>query len=289
MSEKRDGQDRIKIPKRPTGRLARRDEIRSALARITEEAVVPLVPGVTGHDTIRGKPERMEMLARLRFMGHTIPEMAEAMGVTRQSVARALKSEWFARVYEPTKQKLMNRLDDLIVDTLQEIALEVVRGKITAYREARRGRNPRWASLANTIGNELYEMYRHAAERKGGGVLSDELKAVFEKTIRKNAQGEVVGTTERVRVAAPSDPTRIGAWSAQSAPGGPPARTEPDAGEEDRGERLAEDASLVGEDGGDGGGGGGVAESAPADAGDAPEPGGEDAEGDLVGRFGAVE
>jgi len=254
-----------------------------------EVAHLPLSRNASGAQFMLMQDQALrDKLCLLVFCGLSQRRIAERLGVDKNTVLRAIKSEEFQVEYARQRDVLLAKVNDHVIARLDEIALECLELKISILRASGGMAKRVKPHLQNQVANELLELWNNTKRDRKGGGLPDEFKAVWERAMqRRLPDGSTV--TEKVTFSGSPGPDVRGGFVAGT--GGPAATVDGDAGADHRTSGAPQNARGVLGDGSDRADGAG--DSGPRTEGDraseAGDSGGDSAARDTSGRFGATE
>ena len=134
----------------------------------------------------------MDILCLYQFAGLSHREIAKRTEMTPRLIRELVLDPRFAMVYGEFRKDRIGRIGDAIGERVSEVMQEALEVKIDMLRRSK----SEW--LKNTIANELIQMGKEFTHGKGS-VLSDELKGIWQRAIRKNLpDGSTVTETRTI-------------------------------------------------------------------------------------------
>jgi len=121
----------------------------------------------------------MDILCLYQFAGLSHREIAKRTEMTPRLIRELVLDPRFAMVYGEFRKERIGKIGDSIGERVAEVMQEALEIKIEMLRRSQ----SEW--LKNTIANELIAMGKEFTHGKGS-VLSDELKGIWQRAIRKS-------------------------------------------------------------------------------------------------------
>lgn len=134
----------------------------------------------------------MDIMCLYQFAGLSHREIAKRTEMTPRLIRTLVLDPRFAMVYGEFRKDRIGKIGDSIGERVSEVMQEALEVKIDMLRRSK----SEW--LKNTIANELIQMGKEFTHGKGS-VLSDELKGIWQRAIRKHLpDGTTVTETQTV-------------------------------------------------------------------------------------------
>jgi len=163
--------------------------VATGLKRGEESAVVRAM--LRGKDGME-RNALMDILCLYQFAGLSHREIAKRTEMTPRLIRALVLDPRFAMVYGEFRKERIGKIGDAIGERVSEVMQEALEVKIDMLRQSK----SEW--LKNTIANELLQMGKEFTHGKGS-VLSEELKGIWQRAIRKNLpDGTTVTETRTV-------------------------------------------------------------------------------------------